>query len=80
MQQLEPFSILLPSFCAVRRCHLFGSPLSDNSLHKQRKNDPFAVFIEHADDVRDGVFVVNEEVTDRHRSFGLVIKVAGIWR
>ena len=70
----------LPSFSAVRRCHLFRSPFSDNPPLKQRKNDPFAVFIEYADDVRDGVCVVDEEFTDRHCPFALVIKVAGIWR
>jgi hypothetical protein len=70
----------LPSFSTVGRRNLFRSPFSDNPLLKQGKNDSCAVFIERTDDVRDGVCVVDEEVTDRHRSFGLVVKIAGIWR
>ena len=70
----------LPAFRAVGRRKLFRSPFSDYPLLKQGKNDSCAVFIERTDDVRDGVCVVDEEVTDRHRYFGLVVKIARIWR
>src|SRR4026207_684710 len=45
----------LPAFSIVRRCYLFRSPFSDDSLVKQRKNDICEVFIKCTGDIRDGV-------------------------
>jgi hypothetical protein len=56
------------------------TPLADDSTVQEHSNNMSVIFIQHANDIRDREFVVDEQIADGYISLSFAVQTYGIGR